>query len=167
MKNIELKAQYPDLDEAEKIAQALGAEFKWRRNQVDTYFRVGRGRLKMRVEESEIPELISYFRPDSRGFKESEYSRLKVPEPELLKQMLTQNLGLLVVVKKTRALYLFKNIRIHLDNVENLGHFLEFEGVIDSNEQLPETESLLEDLRKKFKIMNTDVISHSYSNLLP
>jgi len=121
MTNIELKASYPDLVRAESLAKQLDAKFQWRKRQVDTYFHVAHGRLKLREEEGEAAELISYFRADRAGSRESNYQRLSLPVSEPLRQMLADTLGVWLEVIKTRTLFLYQNVRIHLDEVEIWG----------------------------------------------
>jgi predicted adenylyl cyclase CyaB len=131
MQNIEVKVHVPDLATMRERASALGAEFRWTASQTDTYFHVPRGRLKLR--ESDVAEpatLISYARPDDESSRISHYRLLPVSEVETLKLMLAETLGVLVVVRKVRELYLFGNTRIHLDDVDDLGTFVELETVI-------------------------------------
>ncbi|HMP60638.1 MAG TPA: CYTH domain-containing protein, partial [Gemmatales bacterium] len=83
-------------------------------------------------------ELISYLRADQTGPRTSLFHRTLIPEPERLKPLLADALGLLGVVAKRRELWLFEpaaavavpHVRIHLDEVERLGTFLEFEAIM-------------------------------------
>ncbi|HDL19270.1 MAG TPA: CYTH domain-containing protein [Bacteroidetes bacterium] len=166
MKNIELKARCDDACEAESQAKGIGAIYQWRKRQTDTYFRVPNGRLKMREEDGKIPQLISYFRADRPGERESEYQLLNIPESSTLKKMLSGTLGVLVVVKKTRTLFLYENVRIHLDQVESLGDFIEFEGVIRNAAGVEDTQKKILRLKKQFAIAEADLVKYSYSDLL-
>lgn len=166
MKNIELKAKYPNLKHAEQLVIALGSTLEWQRKQVDTYFSVNRGRLKLREVEGEQSELIGYFRENITQSRESNYQRLEIENSDELKKMLLQVLGVSVVVSKTRKLYLFKNIRIHLDEVDGLGNFIEFEGVLHPGENESETKNDVDALQAKFGIESIDLIAESYSDLL-
>jgi adenylate cyclase class IV len=93
---------------------------------VDTYFEVPRGRLKLREEPDAAAHLIAYERPDLAAQKESRYRLIEVPEPAQLKEALAVVLGIKVVVSKDRRLFVLGDVRIHLDNVANLGDFIEF-----------------------------------------
>ena len=166
MRNIEVKAKYPNLKLAEELSFKIGAQFQWRRKQVDTYFNVNQGRLKLRETENESAELIGYFRENIPQSRESRYQRLAVENNEELKMMLSENLGVSIVVSKIRKLYLYKNIRIHLDEVDNLGNFIEFEGVLNKGENEPDTNQCLHDLQARFEIGKDDLVSFSYSELL-
>lgn len=72
-------------------------------------------------------ELIYYERPDLEGPKLSNYSKCSVPHGADLLNVLTQALGVRGVVKKTRHLYIHQQTRIHIDDVEGLGKFVELE----------------------------------------
>ena len=166
MKNIELKAKYPNLAHAEQLAVELGAKLEWHRKQIDTYFNVKSGRLKLREVENETAELIAYFRENIPQSRESRYQRLTISNSDEMKSMLSQVLGVTIVVSKFRKLYLYKNIRLHLDEVEGLGNFIEFEGVLHPGESESETRNDLYILQNRFEIRKIDLVSVSYSNLL-
>ena len=166
MKNIELKTKYPDLKLAEQKAVELDAKFVWCKKQVDSYFKVPNGRLKLREAEGEATELISYFRDNKYEGRESNYHLLKIKEGKQIKQMLTGTIGLLAVVKKKRKLYIYENIRIHLDEVEKLGNFLEFEGVIYSSGEITGTKKRLKYLTEYFDIKKKRLVKYSYSDLI-
>src|SRR5882724_10046016 len=129
--NIEIKAVYPDLEKARLIAITLGAKPSLAQKQRDTYFTVPNGRLKMR-EIPGISWLIPYVRPNDPEAKRSNYELITVDAPEHTRALFTEILGVSVVVEKQREIFLLDNIRIHLDQVTDLGCFLEFEAVYDS-----------------------------------
>lgn len=75
-------------------------------------------------------ELIYYERPDTKGPKLSNYIRTKFNSKTACKeidQILHQIHGHLGVVKKTRLLYIIEQSRIHIDDVSELGSFMEIE----------------------------------------
>ena len=166
MKNIELKARYAELKRAETIAQNLGAEFQWRQRQIDTYFNVANGRFKLRECEGREAELIAYERSNRPEARNSDYFIFRTENGSLLKQMLSSALGIKVVVAKDRSLYLLENIRIHLDEVERLGTFIEFEAVISENTQIEPSHKLLDQLYLDFELNDSLLVSLSYSDLL-
>ena len=116
--------------------------------QRDTYFDVPEGRLKLREEKGSPPCLIAYQRPDLLEEKESRYRIVEVGNAEELREALSVVLGIQVVVTKVRRLYLFEGVRIHLDQVDRLGSFIEFEGVVGSDDG--DDLELLELLREPF-----------------
>ena len=134
--------------------------------QRDTYFEVPRGRLKLREEADAVAHLIAYERPDLAGYKESRYRLIQMREPIELKDALAAVLGVKVVVSKTRRLFNLEGVRIHLDSVEALGDFIEFEGVAaDGGDPRGFAESL-DDLRRSFGIRDENLLRESYSDLL-
>ncbi len=62
MTNIELKAKYNDIEFALNVTQSLGATFHWQDEQIDTYYKVPMGRLKLRQCGRDSAELIAYKR---------------------------------------------------------------------------------------------------------
>lgn len=134
--------------------------------QRDTYFEVPQGRLKLREEPGAIPHLIAYERPDLPGQKESRYHLIEVREPAELQEALAAVLGIAVVVSKARRLFVFEGVRIHLDHVDGLGDFIEFEGVAADGEDPGGFAKLLADLRQSFGIHDEDLVRESYSDLL-
>jgi adenylate cyclase, class 2 len=71
------------------------------------------------------------------------------------------------VVSKARRLFLFEGVRIHLDSVDGLGSFVEFEGVADPRDvDFAHFEALLVDLRHSFGIEDADLVGGSYCDLV-
>jgi adenylate cyclase, class 2 len=127
---------------------------------------VPRGRLKLRETAGAEAQLIAYERADLAGQKESRYRLVAVPDPDELREALASALGVRIVVAKERRLFLHEGVRIHLDRVEGLGEFIEFEGVARGEEDLGRFEALLADLRREFAIEDDDLLGTSYSDLL-
>ena len=127
-----------------------------------------RGRLKLREEEGAPPCLIAYERPDVRGQKESRYRIVEIHDADGLREALAATLGIRVVVSKERRLFVLDGVRIHLDRVDGLGDFIEFEGVVgsDGNGDLERFEKLLTELSRSFGIREGDLLEGSYSDLL-
>ncbi|HEV3416932.1 MAG TPA: CYTH domain-containing protein, partial [Pirellulales bacterium] len=75
-------------------------------------------------------------------------------------------LGIRVVVRKTRRIYLSQNVRIHLDEVDGLGSFLEFEAVLDAQTDDAVGQLQIEELRRQFGIAAGDLLTGSYGDML-
>jgi predicted adenylyl cyclase CyaB len=127
---------------------------------------VPHGRLKLREEPGAVAHLIAYERPDLAGNKESRYRLVEVPAPAELRDALASVLGIKVAVSKARRLFIFEGVRIHLDRVDDLGDFIEFEGVAADGRDPDEFTDLLEDLRGSFGIREEDLRRESYSDLV-
>lgn len=168
MPNIEMKAVYRDLDSARKIIKDLNSQFLWKDSQVDTYFFTRAGKLKLRQSQLNGSELLPYFKTDDDGLKRSDYVRLPTQEPELLCSLLDQLLGTKMVVRKIGEVYLIENVRVHLDQVDGLGNFLEFEAVFteESAEVQNREKRKVEKLMQQFLISPSDLFDGSYPELL-
>lgn len=163
---VELKARYEDHEKARaRLAPANSVEVV---HQVDTYFAMGERRLKLRVTEGRRDALLVYYeRPDDVEPKESEVILLSVPQPESIKEILTRVLGIQVIVRKKREIYRKDGIQIHLDEVEGLGRFLEFElAVDDTPDRIEKGRAQLAAMRRQFEIPDENLVASSYSDLL-
>jgi len=135
--NVESKNRCADLEAVARLAAALGARYEGRLDQVDTYFRVQDGRLKLREISHRAPdggvssssELIRYERPDESGARVSRYERTEIGDVEACRTRLEVEHGVRGRVKKQRELWTLASTRIHLDRVEELGDFVELETV--------------------------------------
>ncbi|MBI2195212.1 MAG: class IV adenylate cyclase [Planctomycetes bacterium] len=166
MLNIEIKAYYPDLERGARIARSLDAIHVGVDEQSDTYYRVPSGRLKLRTSSLGPNLLVGYHRPDTAEAKESQYTLLEVPDPHRLHRILESVLGVWRQVIKSRTIYLLGNVRVHLDVVQGLGHFLEFEAVITDGRTPEEGHEQVRALMEKFGIASSDLVERSYSDLL-
>jgi len=145
-RNVEWKGRLDDLDAAAARARALGAAPHSLERQVDTYFRVPRGRLKLRRRwaaadpsgpaatfDRELPsELIAYHRPDLTGARASDYQRLPVEDAARIRDLFAEAVGIDAEVEKVRRVLLHDGVRIHLDQVTGAGSFLELEAIVDA-----------------------------------
>jgi predicted adenylyl cyclase CyaB len=162
--NLEIKAKYHSLPQAREISRTLGARFGGTLKQTDTYFKVKQGRLKLReINEKEL-ELIHYRRRNARGSRYSDYTVIELQKKEAAKRVLNSLFDTLVIVKKKRELFLYKNSRIHLDSVAGLGGFIEFEVLVVRGKK--QAQQLMLFLRAKFGIDSSMLIAGSYSDML-
>jgi len=168
-RNIEIKAHISDIRGCGEIAAAIaGGGPLEELVQADTYFNVPVGRLKLRefADESNPGQLIFYARSDQSEPRPSDYHILEVTEPAALKDVLALALGVKAVVKKNRSVYLFGNVRIHLDEVAGLGTFLELEAVLDEDHVEEDAVVSLKGLMRKFSITEKDLLGVSYCELV-
>jgi adenylate cyclase, class 2 len=165
-RNLELKARDRDPARSLEVCEGLGARDEGTLLQRDTYFEVPRGRLKLREEPEVAGTLIAYERPDVAGEKESRYQLVEVADAGAMRDALASVLDVTVVVAKARRLFIHEGVRIHLDRVEGLGDFIEFEGVAAAGEDPARFASVLDALRGELDIREGDLVSGSYSDLL-
>ena len=170
MRNVELKARDPDPARSLERVLALGADDRGEIRQRDTYFARASGRLKLREQESGgsplWDELIEYSRADSTDARTSTYQRVPVADAAPLRDALDAAYGTLVTVVKRRRLLLWDGVRIHLDEVDGLGSYLEFEALADADSDLSAEHEKVERLRTVLGIEDSDLVASSYSDLL-
>ena len=164
--NIEIKARVKDFARIKALAEALASSPGQLIQQEDIFFEVPRGRLKLRIFSSFSAELIYYERADRLGPKESRYSISRSSEPDALRGILQMSLGIRGVVKKQRILYLVGQTRIHLDEVEDLGSFVELEVVMQSNQSPAEGTQIARGLMAELEIRDSDLVEEAYVDLL-
>ena len=128
--NVEIKARCENPNRIREILKSKGADYKGLDHQVDTYFRVNSGRLKLREGNIEN-HLICYQRENLAGPKESNVLLFKTEPGSILKSILMEALGILVVVEKSREIYFIENVKFHIDDVKHLGSFVEIEAIGD------------------------------------
>jgi predicted adenylyl cyclase CyaB len=142
------------------------ADFKGIDYQIDTYFNINNGKLKLREGNIEN-HLIFYSRENKSGPKQSNVILYKPNPVSNLKDVLTNALETLVVVDKKREIYFINNVKFHLDDVNGLGTFVEIEA-IDSDGSIGK-EKLVGQCNyysNLFQIKNEDLVAESYSDLL-
>ncbi|MCX6711061.1 MAG: class IV adenylate cyclase [Candidatus Woesearchaeota archaeon] len=164
--NIEIKARCNNPEEIREILKSQNADYKGLDSQIDTYFRVSNGRLKLREGNIEN-DLIYYERENEKGPKQSNIILYKTAQNSQIKEILEKSLGTLAVVDKQREIYFIDNVKFHIDNVRNLGSFVEIEA-IDRDGTIG-IEKLTEQCNyymNMFKIEKDDLIDISYSDMM-
>lgn len=165
--NIEIKARCINPEEIETILLNNNARFEGIDYQVDTYFNSDSGRVKLREGNIEN-SLIYYQRKEKKGQKKSEVSLYKTTgDSKALKKILASTLGRKIVVEKTRKIFFIGNVKFHIDQVKDLGSFVEIEA-IDLNGKVGE-----EELRKQcdsfirlLGLEKVEFLDQSYSDMV-
>jgi predicted adenylyl cyclase CyaB len=164
--NIEIKARVDDFENLKTRAESLSDQPLKIIPQEDTFFNIEKGRLKLRVQAPGQGCLIFYERSDQEGPKRSDYHLAETHDPEGLKTTLALALGIRGVVRKTRYLYMVGQTRIHLDEVEGLGHFMELEVVMRKGQSDAEGQAIAEDLMRRLRVREDALIEGAYMDLL-
>ena len=165
-RNLEIKARLSDPARTRaRVASLSETEPVWI-EQRDTFFRVERGRLKLREFGDGSAELIWYERRDRAGPGESRYTVSPTRHPLRLATALRRSLGLRGVVTKRRQLFRVGSTRIHLDLVEGLGAFLELEVVLDPEDPGARGDAIARDLMRKLGIRAEELVDVAYIDLL-
>ena len=165
-RNIEIKARIMDVHTLQERARRLSKNLPHIILQEDTFFHSAKGRLKLRVFSSDSGKLIYYERDNIHGPRQSFYTLSRTTEPETLKKTLSSALGVRGVVKKKRTLYLVEQTRIHIDEVENLGYFVELEVVLRPEQTQEVGMAIAQDLMQQLGIREEDLINEAYIDLL-
>ena len=163
---VEIKARCTDHETLRRKLKEWGAEFLRRDTQVDIFYNVPRGRLKLRHSEFENL-LIGYQRPDISGPKHCRLNLYSCSDTEALDRVLTDCLGRKLIIKKEREHYILGNVKFHLDCVERLGTFMEIEVLgkrgVDKVEDL---RAVCEDFMNRCGVKTEDLVEQAYADLL-
>ena len=165
MRNIEIKARLLDPAALELRLQKLPARFVASFRQRDVFFTSPQGRLKLRFV-NDAAELIYYVRSDDAAVRGSDYQRQPVSDGEGLCGILEAALGSCGEVRKQRRLYLLDNIRVHIDEVDGLGSYMEVEAVIDAEHNEATCQQATQSLLRELEIAPADFEARAYVDLL-
>ncbi|OGN32927.1 MAG: hypothetical protein A3I39_02345 [Candidatus Yanofskybacteria bacterium RIFCSPLOWO2_02_FULL_47_9b] len=165
MLNIETKVKLNNWD-ATRSQVAMFASFSGNLKQKDSYFMLGNKRLKTREGPNRLG-LIYYVRPDALKAKNSHYFLWHLNKVLFLitKSVLSIFLGIKKVVEKERYLYLYKNTRIHIDKVKNLGNFLELETVVKQDGEYSDFRKEHDEVFARLHLETMEKVPVSYSDL--
>jgi predicted adenylyl cyclase CyaB len=162
--NAEFKARCSDPRDVIRRVRVAGARWLSKEHQVDTYYRVAEGRLKVR-ETGKHDELVWYFRGDTLRSKRSDVLMMSLPDVSSVKATLARTLGVKAIVEKVRRVYLRENVRVHVDDVRGLGHFVEIESV-GAVKDFPRLQQQAEEMARVLGLRPNDLIRGSYCDLL-
>jgi adenylate cyclase class IV len=165
-RNIEIKARIAGVAALEPAVAAMADQGPVKILQDDTFFRCDGGRLKLRALGDATAELIFYRRGNQPGPKQSFYVRAPVSAPDVLRELLSLAYGAVGRVRKQRTLYLVGRTRVHLDTVDGLGEFLEFEVVLTDDEEPQEGVREAQRLMSRLAIRPEDLVDGAYVDLL-
>ena len=165
--NVEVKARCSRPENVRKLLKQRENGCKGVDYQTDTHFRCPNGRLKLREGKIETA-LIHYQRPDLPGPKESFVCLYHPTDPAALKETLTRACGVLVTVRKKREIYHIDNVKFHIDDVEDLGGFLEIEAIdADGTIGIEKLRRQCEQYMELLGVGEADLIGESYADMLP
>lgn len=168
-RNVEVKAWVEDLETLERRVRELARERGVGEPEVlfqrDTFFGIRDGRLKIRDLGDGTAELIFYRRPDAAGPKTSHYRKVETRDPEALRGLLAEALGVVGEVVKKRWVWVIDRTRIHLDRVERLGDFLELEVVLTDDETEADGAAVARELMTALGVSEEDLVEGAYLDL--
>jgi predicted adenylyl cyclase CyaB len=165
--NVEIKARAPKIAALrQRVAELSDSRSPELLKQEDVFFAAPSGRLKLRIFGPDRGELIHYHRANVAGPKTSQYAIAPTSEPHALREILGQVLPVLAVVRKRREVYLVGQIRVHLDEVEDLGDFMELEVVLRPDQAETEGVEIAQRLMKQLGIANDQLVKGAYVDLI-
>ncbi|HAY34368.1 MAG TPA: class IV adenylate cyclase [Ignavibacteria bacterium] len=162
-KNYEIKCRVRNLIKLKKLLLSDKSYTYSEESQKDIYYKVKEGRLKLRIINFSIANLIFYKRTDKRKIRTSEYILSRTNDFRQLENILNSQFETLTVVSKQRNIFIKDNIRIHLDKVKRLGEFLEIEIIY---KDLKSAKKLMDFYINFLDLNGEDFIKNSYSDLL-
>lgn len=164
MHNVEFKAELREPQMARGVCRAIGATYIGVLEQTDTYYRVPSGKLKRRETVGEATEVIFYERPRSLSPKLSHFTIYTEAAAE--ERFGREPPPIWLVVKKKRELWMYDGVRVHIDEVEGLGWFVEFEAMVSDGTDMPACHALVAELRRVFGPAMGEPIDRGYAELL-
>lgn len=169
MRNVEIKATVSNLPALLKKAKLLSNSEGTVIHQHDTFFKTPQARLKLReLTQTGDAQLVYYDRPDTEGPKTSWYELSAIPKESVasLKTILDKVLGAAGTVTKQRHLFMVGQTRVHVDEVEGLGSFMELEVVLEEGQSSEEGDRIARDLMDKLGVGEGDLIAGAYFDKL-
>ena len=163
---VELKARTQDHARLRTLLTAAGADFHGTDHQIDRYYHVPEGRLKLRTGNIER-SLIFYRRADQAEAKDSSVSLTRLgseQEANSLAETLERALGVWVTVDKRREIYFIDNVKFHLDTVAGLGTFVEIEAIGETEAEREALAGQVAHFRELLGIRSEDLLADSYSD---
>jgi predicted adenylyl cyclase CyaB len=164
-RNVEIKARASDLAALHKRVAEVSDSGPEPLVQRDTFYAVPKGRLKLREFGDGTAELIYYERPDKIGPTTSRYTRTPFADAASMRELLGQILETKGVVSKRREVFLLDRTRVHLDEVADLGTFIELEVVMTESQTDSDGQRIAFELMEQFGIRQEDLIEQAYVDL--
>jgi predicted adenylyl cyclase CyaB len=165
-RNIEIKVRVPDLQAVRPTAQQLASQSLGADEQVDRYYEVaGAQRVKLRTSRRSAPALIRYARPETANVRASDYDISPVRDGDAGLCVVPKGAPI-VTVRKRREVFLVDNVRIHLDEVDGLGTFLELEPAVDAEHDEATCRRQIGEITRALGLEPSEFLRASYADLL-
>ena len=165
-RNVEIKARLAAPERVRERVLALADSGPDVLEQADTFFVTEHGRLKLREFPNGHGELIYYERPDCSEPRESQCRIYSAPDSNTLHKVLADAMEVRGVVRKRRELFMVGQTRIHLDDVEGLGAYLELEVVLTEGQSWEEGGEIAKSLLQNIEIPPEAMVDRAYIDLL-
>ena len=160
--NLELKVKLKSFTKVKKLLKEINADFIKTLNQKDVYYKNTGGLLKLRIENGE-QSIIKYLRDEKGKDRFSEYEVLRFSDGNAEK-FFYEVFDTETIVQKRRLLFFYKNTRVHLDTVKNLGNFLELETLVLNGKA--DAKKRYNEIVRLLQLDKYESIKKSYRNLM-
>jgi len=165
-RNVEIKACIRDPDNVRRRVEEWCTTPPEVLDQEDTFFHVPEGRVKLRTFSDGTGELIAYRRTDAAGPVLSTFHLYRTRNPAGLGSFLAEALGVRGIVRKRRLLFRIGQTRVHLDEVEGLGSYLELEVVLENGQTEEEGAAIADGILGDLGVGPEDRVDRAYIDLL-
>lgn len=164
MKNLEIKLKQ---GEKEICTNNILNKYIKTLNQKDIYLKTRNKECRVKIrQEDDGNYAINYYRENVEKEKISTYTFYKIESVDDFMNVFGESVDIELVVEKKRELYLYDNARIHIDDVKNLGKFIEIEIVINNDEEEKKSQELLEKLMEMLNLNQLEKIAIGYREML-
>ncbi|MBI2889340.1 MAG: CYTH domain-containing protein [Nitrospirae bacterium] len=165
MRTIEVKARIDDFTPLQTTLRDMGARRAGEWEESDTYFKVKRGKYKLKTEDSGTSVLLYYFKDGVKGPKLCVCEQLKLKEKGRMGRFLQANFGQGVEVQKRRTRYTVDGLHVYLDDVRGVGKFVKIEAKVDADNSVHDSRRRVESLVKQFRLTDRELTSYTYDEL--
>ena len=172
MIEVEAKVRINDVESMEKRITEQGAEYKGMIKQADEYFdfpdmRIFNSGGAFRVRAADRNYRVTYkgVKKDKETTSREEIE-IGIESAEKMIEIL-EHMGFirLCEIKKKRKIYLLAGLKISLDVVEELGSFMEIEGMANSDAEYKAKNGEIFKLIDKLGVSSSDISQKSYMEL--
>ncbi|CAD6190157.1 unnamed protein product [Caenorhabditis auriculariae] len=163
--SIVIKARVQDNEKMEnaifEMTESLGTVFL----QEDVYFNVPQGNLKLRImHPNRCGQLIFNEISKKSGHKLSESQITEVEDVLAMRATLGAALGERGTIRKKRRVFVLDDVRIYLDDVDEVGNFIDIAVTLKGSHD--DCEKRAEDVRRKLGVDQSAVVPSAYLDLL-
>ena len=164
MQSVEWKAEVRDPSIVRALVKRLGGVHASTSVQSDTYYRVIDGMLMKREVEGEPPEFIHYLRAPGVRPRHTRFTLYS--EEQAVERFGARPIPVWVIVEKRRECWLLDGVRVHIDEVEDLGWFVELEVLVTPDQRPEEGEAKIASIRERLGPFVGEPVARGYAELI-
>ena len=173
MIEVETKLKIDDIEHTEERIKELIGDYKGEKTEIDLYYdhpniQILSGGRALRVRDAGGKYRLTYKGPKKDDVTTSRAEiEIGIESAREMIEILNE-LGFYEIceVKKLRKTYLLKDLIITLDNVSDLGEFIEVEGKASNDDEFEEKKDEIFKLLKKLGLSTEEISQRSYLEML-